>query len=215
MCHHQVSPMLVTAMFSVSGKQEGITLIELVITIVVLGIALVSLSGLLGGGISNNADITLQVRATALAQTYLDEILGKRYDEKSNNSGVPPCRATAPPSRQCTAEVSFGADYGSPVDPGENSRDRLDDVDDFDGMDEGDGQTLPLQDAEGNTRTGYDNFRVRVSVRYINLGVGEEEETLGVNNELDDQYDAKLITVTVSTRSDSTGWDFSAYKSNF
>lgn len=86
--------MLVTAMFSKAGKQKGITLIELVITIVVLGIALVSLSGMLGGGVRNSADITLQVRATALAQTYLDEILGKRYDEKSNNSGVPPCRAT-------------------------------------------------------------------------------------------------------------------------
>jgi MSHA pilin protein MshD len=82
-------------------------------------------------------------------------------------------------------------------------------------MDEGDGQILPLQDAQGNTRTGYDNFRVRVAVRYINVGVGEEEENLGVNNELDDQYDAKLITVTVSFRSDTAGWDFSAYKSNF
>ena len=202
-------------MFRKWENQSGITLVELVVTIVVLGIALVALSGVLGGGASRSSDITIQIRATALAQAYLDEVLGKRYDEKTRNRGIPPCRASAPFARQCTAEASFGFNYGAPVETGENSRSRLDDVDDYHGMDEGDGQTLPLQDAQGNTRTGYDNFRVRVAVRYINLGVGEEEETLGVNNELDDQFDAKLVTVTVSFRDDPTGWDFSAYKSNF
>lgn len=202
-------------MFNKAKNQSGITLIELVVTIVVLGVALVSLSGILQGGARSNSDITIQVRATALAQAYLDEILGKRYDERTRNRGVPPCRTTAPPARQCTPEASFGANYGAPIEAGENSRARLDDVDDYHGMDEGDGQVLPLQDAEGNTRTGYDNFRVRVSVRYIDLGVGEDEENLQVNNELNDQYDAKLITVTVSFRGNTDGWDFSAYKANF
>ncbi|MBL4670564.1 MAG: prepilin-type N-terminal cleavage/methylation domain-containing protein [Flavobacteriales bacterium] len=203
------------AMFRKAKNQSGITLIELVVTIVVLGVVLVTLSGVLQGGASNSSDITIQIRATALAQAYLDEILGKRYDEKTRNRGIPPCRASAPFARQCTAEASFGFNYGAPVETGENARSRLDDVDDYHGMDEGDDQTLPLQDAQGNTRAGYDNFRVRVAVRYINLGVGEEEETLGVNNELDDQFDAKLITVTVSFRGNTAGWDFSAYKSNF
>ena len=202
-------------MFRVQKNQSGITLIELVVTIVVLGVALITLSGILRGGASNNSDLTIQVRATSLAQAYLDEILGKRYDERTRNRGVPPCSTAAPAPRQCSAEASFGADYGSPVDPGENSRSRLDDVDDYHGMDEGDGQALPLQDAQGNTRTGYDNFRVRVAVRYLNLGVGEEEENLAENNEYNDVFDAKLITVTVSFRGDTTGWDFSAYKSNF
>lgn len=196
-------------------RQTGITLVELVLTIVLLAIALVGVTWGIQLATSRSADTTLEVRAVALAQAYLDEILGKRYDEKTRNSGVPPCRATAPPARQCTAEIGFGANYGSPIEGGENSRSRLDDVDDYHGMDEGDGQTLPLQDAEGNTRTGYENFRVQVSVRYINVGVGEEEETLGVNNELDDQYDAKLVTVSVSHRSSPTTWSFSAYKSNF
>ena len=202
-------------MFRDAKNQSGITLIELIVTIVVLGVALVSVSGILQGGSSRSSDITLQVRATALAQSYLDEILGKRYDEKTRNRGIPPCRASAPFARQCTAEASFGFNYGAPVESGENSRARLDDVDDYDGLDEGDGQTLPLQDAQGNTRTGYDNFRVRVAVRYINVGGGEEEEPLQVNEELDDEFDAKLITVTVSFRGDATGWNFSAYKSNF
>lgn len=203
--------MQVIAMFSKTAKQSGITLIELVVTIVILGVALVSLSGVIGGGASRNSDIAVQIRATALAQAYLDEILGKRYDENTRNGGIPPCQATGPPPRRCTAEASFG------VEGGESTRARLDDVDDYHGMDQGDGQTLPLQDAQGNTRTGYENFRVRVVVRYINVGAGGEEENLNLvpGAALDDEFDAKLVTVTVSDRSNTEGWDFSVYKSNF
>jgi MSHA pilin protein MshD len=189
-------------------RQRGITLVELVVTILILAIALLSMTSLLSGNLSRNADITLQVRTVALGQSYLDEILGKRFDEKTRNSGIPPCRASAPPARQCTVEGSFGPDGGE-------IRQRFDDVDDYHGLDEGNGQVDPLQDAEGNPRSGYDNFRVQVDIRYINVGVGEEEETLGVNNELDDEYDAKFITVTVSTRSASSDIIFSAYKANF
>ena len=196
-------------------RQSGVTLIELVLTIVLLAIALVGVTLGIQMATSRSADTTLEVRAVALAQAYLDEILGKRYDERTPSNGVPPCRASAPPPRQCSAEIAFGANYGTPVDSGENSRARLDDVDDYHGMDEGDGQVLPLQDAEGNTRTDYENFRVQVTVRYINVGVAEEEENLGVNNELDDEFDAKLITVRVSFRGISNDWAFSAYKSNF
>lgn len=189
--------------------QSGLTLVELVLTIVLLAVALVGITFSVQFGVSRSADTTLQVRAVALAQAYIDEILGKRFDERTRNNGVPPCRAAAPPPRQCTVEGSFGPDGG------ETTRNRYDDVDDYHGLDEGDGQVNPLQDAEGNTRSGYENFRVQVSVRYLNPGIGEEEETLGVNNELDDQYDAKLITVTVIHRSFSSGMTFSAYKSNF
>jgi MSHA pilin protein MshD len=182
--------------------------VELVVTILILAIALLSMTSLLSGNLSRNADITLQVRTVALGQSYLDEILGKRFDERTRNSGIPPCRASAPPARQCTVEGSFGPDGGE-------IRQRFDDVDDYHGLDEGNGQVDSLQDAEGNPRSGYDNFRVQVDVRYINVGVGEEEETLGVNNELDDEYDAKFITVTVSTRSAGSDIIFSAYKANF
>ena len=62
-----------------------------------------------------------------------------------------------------------------------------------------------------------DGFRVSIDVRYINVGVGEEEEYLvfGQNNELDDQYDAKVIEVTVSHIALPDDYIFTAYKSNF
>ena len=74
-------------------RQRGITLIELVITIVVLSIALTAITLTLSEGISRSSDTLLELRAVALAQAYLDEVVGKRFDENSANTGVPPCRA--------------------------------------------------------------------------------------------------------------------------
>ncbi len=183
------------------AKQGGLTLIEMVLTILILSIALVMISSMLAGGLGRTSDTTQELRSVALAQSYLDEILGKRFDENSAPRGIPPCSGT------CTAEGSFGPDGGE-------QREDYDDVDDYHGLDEGDGQVNPLQDAAGATRTGYDNFRVQVSVRYIDIGA--EEASLGVAaNDLDDNEDAKLITVTVSYTAAADGVSYSAYKANF
>ncbi|MDO8271670.1 MAG: type II secretion system protein [Gammaproteobacteria bacterium] len=187
-----------------AARQSGLTLIEMVLTILILSIALVMISAVLSGGLGRSSDTTQELRSVALAQSYLDEILGKRFDENSAPRGIPPCSAA---TVACTVAGSFGPDGGE-------LREDYDDVDDYHGLDEGDGQVNPLQDAEGATRTGYDNFRVQISVRYIDIGV--EEVNLGVAaNDLDDNEDAKLITVTVSYTADASGVSYSAYKANF
>lgn len=191
-----------------SRRQRGLSLIEMVVTIVILAIALTGLTASIRSGMGRSTAAGIELQAVALAHAYLDEILVKRFDERTRNRGIPPCRATAPPARQCTAEGSFGPDGGE-------TRARYDDVDDYHGLDEGDGQATPLQDANGNTRVGYDNFRVTVDVRYINIGAGEEENGLGVGSELDDQFDAKHVTVTVYYRGLTDGFDFGAYAVNF
>ena len=187
----------------IRGKQKGITLIEMVITIVILGIALIAITSILSSGIGRSADTTVELRSAALAQSYLDEILGKRFDENSHPRGIPPCRSN------CTPFANFGPD-------GE-TREQFDDVDDYDGLDEGEGQLTPLQDASGQPRAGYGNFRVRVSVRYMDIAASGTEENLAVaTNDLDDNEDAKVITVRVNfLNSDAEGVAYSAYKSNF
>ncbi|MEX0965244.1 MAG: type II secretion system protein [Pseudohongiellaceae bacterium] len=196
-------------------KQKGVTMVELVLTIVILAIALTGISVMLSRGFNRSSDALIQLRAVSLAQAYLDEILGKRFDENSRNSGIPPCRGTTGPlGRRCSQETGtpqpevFGPD-------GSETRATYDDVDDYHNLSEGFGTGNDLEDAQGVLRTGYDNYTVNVSVRYINVGVGEEEESFNVNNELDDQYDAKLITVTIGHSSQSPDFAFSAYKSNF
>ena len=195
-------------------SQRGITLIELVITIVGLSIALTAITLTLSEGVSRSSDTLLELRAVALAQAYLDEAVGKRFDENSANNGVPPCRAPGTPgvplNRQCTASGALGAE--------EALRRRYDDVDDYNDINEGAGVASPddtLKDAQGNIRTGYDGFTVSIDVRYVNVGGGGAEEFLGQNNELDDQYDAKVIEVTVSHTALPSDYVFTAYKSNF
>ena len=208
--------------------QIGLTLIELVATIVLLSIALLGVAAGLQRGLGQSGEGLPQLQAVALAQSYLDEILGKRYDEKTRNRGVPPCRAPSlpgvPVARQCTFEASFGPDTGET--PASYSRVRWDDVDDYHGMDEGNGGANTMVDAAGNPRTDYDTFRVQVNVRYLNLGisptplgilppVASDEATLPINNEWDDEFDAKLITVTVSDGGLSDPVEYSAFKANF
>jgi MSHA pilin protein MshD len=188
--------------------QRGVTLVELIVTIVILSIALVGLSFAISLGIGQSANTLFELRAVALGQAYLDEILSKKFDEDSRNSGIPPCVDPALSGRACS----------NPLITEEGSRTNYDDVDDYDGLDEGLNGTGPLRDAQGNLRSGYDNFRVQVSVRRIAVGVGQEEEFPTVNPvtnpKPDDAYDAKLIVVTVSDGS-ADGIKFSTYKSNF
>lgn len=190
------------------GKHAGMTLIEMVVVIVILAIALVGVTGAISSAMSRSANILIETRAPALAQSYLDEIVSRRFDEASAPRGIPPCRGLVLGPRPCTGEGDFGPDGGE-------TRAEFDDVDDYHGLDEGYGRSQPLQDSEGSERQGYDNFRVRVSVRYLMSGAGEVEEALAVAGELVNDWDAKLITVTVSHVSQPDGWQFSVYKANF
>lgn len=190
------------------AQTRGFTIVEIVVTIVILAIALLGVVAIVRLGTSSSADVMLETRAIALGQAYLDEIMGRRFDERSAASGLNPCfglvgdPGPAPP-RPCTAIASFGPDGG-----GENSggRDSWDDVDDYHGLKEGDGETTPIQDAEGDDRTDYENFHVEINVRYAGNDVAW--------GSLTDTH-AKLITVIVNIRGQGTGWEFSSFKGNY
>jgi MSHA pilin protein MshD len=204
-------------------RQSGITIIEMIITIVILSVALVGITQMISTGLRSSADTLTETRAVALAQSYLDEIFGKRFDDASNPRGIPPCRSN------CTLESLFGPEdgQGGRPDSGEDDRVDFDDVDDYHGLYEGWGQLAPfdvLRDAEGVARAGYENFSVEISVRYLEVGAGGEEEFLGVDSDeileedqtdLNNAQDAKLITVTIRHPTNESGWPFSVYKANY
>jgi len=194
-------------------RERGITLVEMVITIMVLAIALISITAAISGGIGRSGDTLVETRAVALAQSYLDEIFGKRFDENSHPRGIPPCRDN------CSDTLG--------PDAGETQRYHFDDVDDYDGLVEG-GASDPLQDSEGQDRTGYDNFRVEVSVRYLEPCATEDESFFNATPDICipdtpaeiealeyAQRRGKLVTVRVLHETNPDGWDFSVYKANF
>lgn len=128
--------------------QRGTTLVELVITIVILGVVVAGVVGTLTFSLQHSADPMWQARTLGLAQLYLDEILAQRYDEDTPMGGVPPY----------TGACRIGPD-------GE-SRASFDDVDDYDGIDDQPPQLL-LGSADD-----YAAFRVRVSVTCAAQEVG-------------------------------------------
>lgn len=106
---------------SMTKRLCGFTLIELIIFIVIVGIATTGLFAAINQHNLSSVDPIYQVRALELAQAQLDEIIGKRYDENSPNGGFPPCDSG-----------ELGAVACNPLN-GADAAD-LDDVDDYHGF---------------------------------------------------------------------------------
>ena len=106
-----------------------------------------------------------ETKAIELAESLTGEIRSKRFDENSPVGGVPPCDGVSGASA-CTASASLGLEAGETASP--YTRVNFDDVDDYDGVDEGSGSATGnnLLDVVGNQRSGYQNFRVQIAVSY-------------------------------------------------
>ncbi|MGI1678361.1 MAG: prepilin-type N-terminal cleavage/methylation domain-containing protein [Cellvibrionaceae bacterium] len=100
-------------------KQNGVTLIETIVFIVVIGITLTAMVSVFTQYLGNSVDPIVQIRALECAQTKLDEITARRFDENSPTGGVPPCGSAESGAVSCAGIV---ADSG------------LDDVGDFNGI---------------------------------------------------------------------------------
>ena len=98
--------------------QTGVTLVELVITIVVVGIALSALISALTTGISNSTTPLWESKALALSQAYLDEISAMRFDDQTPVGGGEVAAAVSP----CAASTEG------------QTRANFDDVDDYNGV---------------------------------------------------------------------------------
>jgi MSHA pilin protein MshD len=120
---------------------KGFSLVELVISIVVLGIALGALSSSLFLGVGRSSDPLLQSKMTQLSQAYLDEILSMRYQENTPLGG---------------GSVGTCSINGS--EAGESSRSLFDDVDDYDGLSE------PANFLDSTTPSNYAGYTVNVAV---------------------------------------------------
>ena len=167
---------------------KGATLVELIITIVIISIALVSLALTVSFSASHSADSMIQVKLVELAQAYTEEILTKRFDENSPSGGIPACN---PGGTVCGALGSDG-----------ETRSTFDDVDDYDGIDE-----TPPQDSLGFSRPNYVGYRVQIAVSYM-------DAAQLVSYGLDDSTDAKLVELTISPPS-GPAIDFTFYKGNY
>lgn len=149
-------------------KQTGVTLIELIITIVVIGIAMSALVSALSTGIANSSTPLWEGKALELSQAYLDEIQSMKFDETSVLGG----------GELSSASVNCNP---SGFDDGE-TRANFDDVDDYHNLSE----SPQLIDSSINM-SAYTNFNVLVQVACAGTDLG-----------LANDASAKRISVTIT-----------------
>jgi len=131
------------------ARHGGATLVELVITIVIIGVAIAGVVGAFSLIAGRSADPLNQTRAVALAQLYMDEILSRKYDDNTPVGGVP-----KQPGCTINTEEANRADY--------------DDVDDYNAISD-----AAPQNAEGTPLTAdYSGFRVSIIVQCAGGEVG-------------------------------------------
>ena len=72
-----------------AGSERGVTLVELLLAIAVLGIALASVFTVFVVTTQHSADPLARQQAQLIAETYLDEILLKRFYDPDTNTVCP------------------------------------------------------------------------------------------------------------------------------
>ena len=145
------------------AQQAGFTLLELIMTMIILGLSSLILVPFFQS-ISHNPDPMLRQRAISLGQSLMDEILAKKWDENTPNGGGPICTTERGTSRtsiiNCVNQAgNIGLDAGEAV----SNRGNWDDVDDYNNFPT---ETDTFKDQENNT-FNLNGYSRAVSVRYI------------------------------------------------
>ncbi|HHF2939850.1 type IV pilus modification PilV family protein [Vibrio diabolicus] len=175
-------------------KSSGMTLIEMSIAIVLMGIAMVAFTSFLVPQIRDSAIPHYQTRAAALGQGFMSQILARGFDENSDfDGGLVRCSETVLGGKNCS--TSLGADSG------ESNPASFNDVDDYIGCWYTQGtkascNSTPLYELSNVLGTSmandYKNFRVEVKVQYV------ESDGTGVNNpSQEDITPYKRVTMTI------------------
>ena len=176
-------------------QQAGFTLIELIVGIIVLTISLAVISTLIAPAEEKSADNVLQIKASELAQSLMNDITSRAFDHHADMSGgFVRCDETG--GIACTSILGPENGVDGRIDAGEDERNKYNDVDDFDQF------SAKVNSTDGDLDSGYSQFIINVRVVYAG-------EDLGLTNR-----GAKRITVTVTTPL-GTAIEFTSHKVNF
>ncbi len=191
---------------AIKTSQQGFTLIETIVGIVVLSIAFSIFTTLIYPLANQSAEQVHQIKAAELGQSMINEILGKAFDENSDMSGgFYRCGEDqnndgdikAADGEACTPTANLGPE-------GTESRKFFDDVDDYHNS---------LTTIEGSL--GNDDSLAELYIGYqVQVQVINDSNYDGVTDNADNNFTAKLITVTVTTPQDFN-FVFSVYRVNF
>lgn len=132
-------------------RQQGFTLVEIIIVIVLLSAMMAGMTALFTTTIGNSHTPYLRQRALAVATAFMDEIQHKRWNESTPLGGG--CVNTGVTCLTGPAATPIGADGGE-------SRSNYDDIDDYDAIT----NQTPPQNSSGTNMPGYSGFTVSINI---------------------------------------------------
>ncbi|MCF2947364.1 type II secretion system GspH family protein [Paraglaciecola aquimarina] len=178
-------------------KNNGFTLVELIIGLVVFSIAMTLFVSLIVPQAIRSVEPIFQVRAAELGQALISEISSKPFDENSSRvGGYTRCN-------EGTACTSINSVTNSNIEEGLGNREQFDDVDDYNNLNE---SGANIKNSLGATTNLYQGFSARVKVSYdADMDGGNPDTVVG---------NIKLITVTITTPNNED-IIFSAYRANY
>lgn len=207
--------------FSNSGyylRHKGFTLIETIVGMVVLAISFSVLTTLIYPVAQQSADQLHQVKAAELAQSVLNEIQNKAFDDKSDMAGG----RVRCGENTITCSSKMGPEDGKDNRPDnkEYTRDLFNDVDDYNGLKYGSlyektniensqGKAY-IEDSEGEEIDLYLGYSMRITVcndASYDGSCPNDISKVAIST-------AKLITVTITTPTNFS-MSFSTYRANF
>ncbi len=96
----------------------GVTLIELVISMVIISISILGVTSLFLGTTTTSADPMIRAQALAIAQSYMDEIMMQPYVPEVNTSATGSCSDGDAPEKSNRAKYNDISDYSGLNDVG-------------------------------------------------------------------------------------------------
>lgn len=179
-------------------KQLGFTLIEFIMTIVLLGFTLTLLIPFFQA-IEHSSDPIVRERTVALGQALMDEILSRRWDENTRVGGGPICTGESGTGRGSTV-YGTALDCGSGTAPlasvvgsdGVTNRQLYNDVDDYNDM----AAELDTFQDQANVSFTYPGYSRSVQVDYVDSNSSSIDET--TSTPAFSTTDTKRIRVTVT-----------------
>lgn len=179
-------------------RSRGFTLVEMVVGITALSAALLLLTGVLVPQAKRSTDPWFQVRSAELAQSLINEINARSFDQNSSRTGSAlRCDETGAPS--CIANLPDDCSSSNTWTE-ETSRDQYNDIDDFHCFSATGDQ---ITNVENQALIGvYREFNVDVRVQYAGAD-------LGLANRL-----AKRVTVSVTPPRGSVV-NYTVYRTNY
>jgi MSHA pilin protein MshD len=159
--------------------RAGFTLIESIIAIVIMAFAMLSLTSFLYPQVEDSARPHYEVRASALAQSLMQEVLSKGFDENSDPDGGA-LRCGESGAAACSTDLGPDPASGEVDGDGNRSPGLFNDVDDYIGCWTSNSASSgyctqsvagSLSDIFGNNiAADYPNFAAEVSVQYDTTG---------------------------------------------